>query len=444
MYLRSVLVLVLVATWTHAIGALGWNVPNDPVMGVGTNAIPEYFSGCNSRAFISAYTLSEGEGETQTLTPSIVKSQLFINDELIEEQNCPVHPTLGIPLPLFSMGHSIMFDAAHYGGAGVGTIVIKQKVWEYGSTSPAENSYSVSSKSDAILAGYHSVDANGYAWYSYVDIWSTTQWAWTPYSAEYKISNALTSKFAQMDYDPDVLNSMNWAASTFLSGWSGKNNIFVALHGAPAEGGLPPLLFGASEDPWSAYPGFPSAWPPPTASFPLELIIGTYPEPATTPSATIASNVSLWRIRYYRIAQIGTGLPPFNTSAEPPINLAFIYSCEVASGGGNSDPGIAGDSLYPNGNVYTAVSEFPENQSAVMFEESVQIAAATALRDHCYYWMQIGYSVRRAMDKWEDYMADSDTVFGDSADVYGDHATRISRVYLPSYLSQSTTYVRSL
>lgn len=437
---HAFIVALILGSGPGSDAAIGWRVPDDPVMGTGPDAIPKYFSGCNARAFISAYSLPQSGGDPAPVQPTIIKSQLFLNGQFIEEKIAPSGPTGQVPA--FSMGHSVMFDAAHFGGPGAGTITVEQRVWEVGDTSPQVNSYTAPSASESILAGYHSVDYHGYFWYSSIDLMFNTTWHWTAQSNEMKITGALAPKLNQMSYETDVLNSLQWSAGTFLAGWAGKNIVFAALHGLPQTNNRPARIFGGSEDPWDSYPGFPQAWPPPSNTHPVEMINGVLPVAPNIPAVFIGPYESYWRIRYFRVAQIGTGLPPFNTLAQPPINLAFYYSCDLADGGGNSDPGISGDSLYPNGNVYTGVSSFPENQATVMFSVPVPVAAASTLRDHCFYFLQIGYSVRYAMDKWADFMGISDWDVS-PVHVYGDRATRISRVYISTVGNQSTAFHRN-
>lgn len=65
-------------------------------------------------------------------------------------------------------------------------------------------------------------------------------------------------------------------------------------------------------------------------------------------------------------------MPPFNSLGAPPLNIVLLSVCQAGVVGAN-DPGLPGDLLYPNGNVYSGVSSFPENQGVVIPSEDILV-----------------------------------------------------------------------
>jgi hypothetical protein len=128
----------------------------------------------------------------------------------------------------------------------------------------------------------------------------------------------------------------------------------------------------------------------------------------------------------YRVASNGSGLPPFNSTGSPPINVAFIDSCNAA------DTNSFSPILYPYGNWFTgAPSSFPEDQSLVGYT----ITFSTDQTSQCdeVFWtaLQDGFTVVEA--RQQTYLV----YFGDNrpneADefmpVWGDFYTRLKGVY---------------
>jgi len=402
--------------------ALIWSVPDDPVMGANAPGVPKYFSGCNSRAFASAESAPMGYGPdgTPMIQPTIIRSELHINGTLVSERNCAWHPIFGFLFD-FKHTHSIMFDptAFAYGG---GPITVVLRVWEAGDSSAQERSYSAPSRSSSFIAARYDFNV-------FKRVISRSTGQWTGVVPEFECLPTVQGHLANGGYAVSPLSTLGWSAPDFLNGWFMCNNILSATHGSP--GGpdfniAPPRFSSDRKDDYFIYPAVP-------AEAPADGINGYRPNDGSTHEVT-SSGYEFWRIRPFRVTAIGTGLPPFNSGEQPPINFYFVYACSVGVADGGSSPGIPGDSLYPNGNVYTGVSSSPENQAVLMSTGGLPVASKNLL-DVFYGLLLDGYSVRDAADKvFEDSESDDDPFMV----VKGDHATRIKNVYVsdPYVVSQ--------
>ncbi|MBX3097061.1 MAG: hypothetical protein KF812_09380 [Fimbriimonadaceae bacterium] len=242
----------------------------------------------------------------------------------------------------------------------------------------------------------------------------------------------MADKLDDMGYAPTSLSALGWGPHDFLGGWWISNNVLVVTHGAgggPSPSQSPPRFVSDRDDDSFAYPTTP---PLPSA----DGINGYRPDDGSVVEVTL-SGYEYWRIRPYRVASIGTGLPPFNSGNKPPLNLMFVYACSVGTPDTGSGPGISGDSLYPNGNVYTGVSEYPEHQSNVMSDVNLPVSSREHLKVF-YSTLKNGYSMRVAADNFAGSLGKSPS----QIIVKGDHATRLSKVYLPNATVQSLNYWR--
>lgn len=418
---RYFLTLALWFACVASPATLIWSVPDDPVMGPNEPGVPKYFSGCNSRAFASAESAPIGYGPdgTPMIQPTIMRSELYINGVMVSERNCAWHPVFGF-LYDFKHSHSIMFDptAFAYGG---GPITVLLRVWEVGTSSPQERSYSAPSRSSSFIAARYDFNV-------FKRVINRATGLWTPVTPAFECLPTVQGHLSNGGYTVSPLSILGWSAPDFLTGWFMANNLLSVTHGLP--GGqdyniTPPRFSSDIRDDFFVYPNTP-------AEPEGDALNGYRPSDGTT-HETLSNGFQYWRIRPFRVAAIGTGLPPFNTGEQPPINFYFVYACSVGVADGGSNPGISGDTLYPSGNVYTGVSEIPENQAVLMSTGGLPVASKYLL-DEFYGLLMQGYSVRDSADRvYEDIESDNDPFMV----VKGDHATRIKNVYIADPYTRS-------
>jgi hypothetical protein len=102
-----------------------------------------------------------------------------------------------------------------------------------------------------------------------------------------------------------------WSPFDFIYGMAERTVIFSSTHGTNTEFYAGKKFYDADGDPWI------------TTLRPNGGITSHAP---THPDWLYSVGIGP-----YRAAQMGTGYPPFNSSGQPPINLAFILSCSTGA-----------------------------------------------------------------------------------------------------------------
>lgn len=351
-----------------------WSVPDDP------NGIPQYFSGTNSRAFIAASSAPtpDPNGGLPTLEPTIVKHELWLNDHMISRWEKPANRP-----NIFTARHHIMFDSAYYaGGNGNGPITVQLKVWEVGDTVPQENSYPVQAINNAIIANRNEWEVKKLAW-------SESLQSWVSLSGSFFFSE-VADDFSLMKRPVIGVSHFRWNAADVLDQLGGKNIVVWNAHGLAGQPGNfqiePPRVYSGSDDRSGNAPSGPPFTGP---GYLIERVNGYRPLPPLKYES--GGSIAQWvRVRPWRIEQIGTGLPPFNSLGEPPLNIVLLSVCQAGVVGA-SDPGLPGDLLYPNGNVYSEVSSFSENQGVVIpFEDIMLNQGGLRYSSLWRCWEQVG------------------------------------------------------
>jgi hypothetical protein len=141
---------------------------------------------------------------------------------------------------------------------------------------------------------------------------------------------------------------------------------------------------------------------------------------------------------------IGTGLPPNNSSQNPPLNLVYLVGCNLAT----SDQFTAYCWPYQH-----QTGGSMENQCFVGFNKWVLLRSYTAFAEFMKGAMRIGFSVHMARQlmsqeviNGSDQFEVSDTgIEGDSRsftasdmEIYGDEYTRIKNVYQQNHARSET------
>lgn len=142
----SLLLLTLCGGGLASAGLI-WKVPDDPLV-PGANGVPKYFSGTNSRVFISASSAPQPNpipGEPDLMEPTIKKHELWINGVKVGSWEKPPFRPLS-----FSASYAYMIDSGAFCAPGDDFITVTLKVWEVGDTSPQVGSYTVPVKNRAL------------------------------------------------------------------------------------------------------------------------------------------------------------------------------------------------------------------------------------------------------------------------------------------------------
>jgi hypothetical protein len=253
-------------------------------------AMPNYWSGTNCRA----------SGWAQIGEP-IIAAELYIGGELVHdwEQEDPEE------WPPMDLGLTAMFDSSHF--ANGSTVEIRFRVrglysgWHEGTSDPDPTV-----KNNLLVAAYYDLEnaePGGFG---------STPW---------------TNRFGTRNYTV-VGGSLNtWTSADVLSELSTCNVAYLSCHGMNLRDTLHLLDFNdniAFEDllaPYEVQSCFEDAY---------GHVLCPHPSPPNPPSYlefTFTSNVF-----DNRVTSIGSPgvppFPPFNTTANPPLNLVWIDACE--------------------------------------------------------------------------------------------------------------------
>jgi len=321
---------------------------------------------------------------------------------------------------IFTARHHIMFDSAFYAGSnGNGPIAVKLKVWEVGDTVPQENSYTVQAINNAIIA-------NRNEWEVKRIYWNPSVQQWLPFSGSH-FFDAVQDDFAMIRRPVTGVSHFRWDAADVLDQLGGKNILIWSSHGHAGTLGNysvdPPRVNSGSDDQSGNAPSGPPFY---GTDYVLERVNGYRPLPPAKYEADGAT-VDWVRVRPWRIDQMGSGLPPFNSTSTPPLNVGLFVVCYTGAQGSN-DPGVAGDFLYPSGNAYAGVSSFPENQAVVIPESAVLVDQIRVRTNLFMTRLEAGDTVAEATV----YFEQEHDGYSATANVFGDLHARARFVYTGS------------
>ena len=133
----------------------------------------------------------------------------------------------------------------------------------------------------------------------------------------------------------------------------------------------------------------------------------------------------------YRTPQMGSGLPPFNSTGNPPINLAFLVNC----GSGANEEFLK--FCFPYENAY---GPWLENQAFIGFTPSINISDEFYITVLFIVPLADGYTVNHARAEVLTQADPPIRSFPSGSDpgheltvtdmpIYGDRFTRIRSVY---------------
>lgn len=226
----------------------------------------------------------------------------------------------------------------------------------------------------------------------------------------YRALPSSSSRLPIMGYDlQSYVNSLGWTAIEFGADAQDCNILHVHSHGNSS------FIWSDSNDYWYEYLG----WPPDgnTQRPPTNIYGGSTPIAAPTGSINLYDQ---------RVAANGSGLPPFNSTGKPPINLAYIGACSAAV-----DNTFADGTLYPYGNAFTGVSSWPENQSCVGYALSFKSNQTRAVNEAFWEHVKETYTVTEArVEAFDAYQGSNKPSYAtDFMHVWGDYYTRLKGVY---------------
>lgn len=199
--------------------------------------------------------------------------------------------------------------------------------------------------------------------------------------------------------------SQGWTATQFATAAEACNVLHVHSHGSPER------VWSDSNDYWINHPQ--------DCDPPVCIYGGALPGNAETGA------VSLLNIR---MSANGQGLPPYNSTGSPPINIAYIDACNT--GVNNS---FADGALFPYGNTYVGTSGTPEGQAVFGHAIPVYSSEAEATNEHLWEALRLGYTAHEArINAFFGYQgANAPGTAYDFMHVWGDFYARLKSVYRP-------------
>lgn len=238
--------------------------------GVPGYGMPNYFSGTNSRVNMTVGT-----------TPGGIKRVEFrIGGELVWEADYP-NPALPPYIVTVATQKAVMFDSTRF--APGNNLSVEVKVWSW--TAPFRSFSQVSPVKNAVLLAKHPDP----------EIFGDP-----PQVVYYELG---PSRFNfGFEYG-------EWTPRDFVDGLSGKSVVYVCSHGQSNRFAAGKLW----DDGETEYPTY-------VQPYGNDVYVVGYPE---------------WQERVgvepFRIPQMGSGYPPFNSTGNPPITLVFVSSCSTAA-----------------------------------------------------------------------------------------------------------------
>jgi len=379
-----------------------------------SGSMPAYFSGTNAR--ISAAAIPPIEIPTDNTpailpppnppNPLIVEAWLYIGGQLTYHYDWASLPTPR-PAPYPAMTVNVMFDSTHFADGTNLQIEFRVKD-QNGSIYSNTGAAVVINK--AVLYGRHDFEVGG----------DPEQMGFST------VSQACSGMNIQVR---ESKNERGWKATEFYNSIEGPTSV-VYLH-----------THGWS-DMYVLNPPLPSPWNPDTYMLSdLDELPAVDPDTEYYIYPTQAVRFNPYNVLYHRQLSIGSQYPPFNSTAKPPITLAFCDGC--LSGNDNA---FAEGFLWPYANYYGG---WCEDQSQLGW--SISKWSHCTLDCQVVFWnaLKEGYTVHQArlelfdrFVEWEDEnIPDVQQVNPTNpvglVHIYGDYYTRLHGVYSESSLLTS-------
>jgi hypothetical protein len=307
------------------------------------------------------------------MAPTIHRHELWINNTMIASWVRPPNRPL-----VFSANYAYMIDSGAFCGPGDDTITVTLKVWETGDVSPQVGSYTVPVKNRALTVNRYEWEMSQRNFNEANNNWSTG-FTGSHYLDMMPSLMPLINRSNQSLYNRSFVNGQPryWNGEDFFNAMTGKNFLLLGTHGI----GEYYSGYGFSLAPETDRFDVDHLFPIPPAQFPKrrELLSWQFPLFPQLRQDFVANNGShigtFHRIKSYTSVAQGSGLTPFNSTGEPPLQILFSMACFL--GGDfipNGPTNLASEFLYPYKNTYSTT--FPENQAAVFAAGGVTINKA--------------------------------------------------------------------
>jgi hypothetical protein len=331
--------------------------------------VPLYFSGTNSRAFYRA-SVSPPHNH-------IAVFELYLNDILTLQLNTPCVPGPRNPYLAVQEG-AVMFDSFYF-AYPLSTITVKCRVkaetYPGGSSEWFEHTYSAPSKNAAALFGY---------------------WQTEGMTGGNTVAVA-TAKLGEVQYPCIGITYYGWTFDNYASLIAENRNV-VHHH---SHGNALGVTDGCA------------IWSDPEGIWYGNDIWGRQED--GWPS-----------IEAMRIQQMGSGLPPYNSTQKPPINLAVHMSCLNVVGNESTCVTF----LYPYSNTFV---NYSENQSFISWRIKVKIADTAELTEHLFEALVSGLKAIETAQYMIDNAPTNNYIYEhDDAHAVADGEARLRRVYDPT------------
>lgn len=327
--------------------------------------MPYYFSGtaCRATATIVPFQVPASGYEY------VRRARLYVNNVLVDSYD----QVPGEPIPM-SVSMAAMFDSTYFQHGTLCTV--KAEYWDNLETYYHAESQSLI-RNSALMAAYPEPEH---------------------YSARFFAEQC----FAWPSFYPALMGGA-WDPQQFVDAMNERSIIFVSTHGYYE------TFFAGKE--WVGDITYTTYVKP---SGPNTYILGY---PAWLQSTSVEPN---------RIAQMGGGLPPYNTTQNPPITFAFIISC--VTGATNAFSTF----LHPYQNAYGG---WCEDQAWTGFACELYLKEYEGISRVVFSRLSGGHTIAKAREK----LIASDPPFTnassdkplveDDMPIYGDTHTRVRSVY---------------
>lgn len=365
--------------------------------------MPNYFSSTNSRA------IGHVRGEVGEV---IMYAELCINGEPVETytydiQNAdPRNVSLGA-----------MFDSTHFGHGEEVEISI------LGIDSASNEFYETGSSTvinRLVAYGRYDIEIDGVTWNSPNYEFFSPAKATMPFVAGRFSGYGVAGDGANYHLEA-YENDLMWTGTECLSDIFNATVFYVTSHGF-ANG------FWTDENDYVYDRTLDSDGPP--------TLLERFVSGTGTPSSV---RYPVLPVRQSANGSSSTYLPPYN-DGEPPVNLAFIQACSTSG-----DNHLAEGFLWPYGNVYSGVSDFPENQALVGYGSKVYFYQLVDLVETFFITLiDNGATVFESRVVVEDLIDEAG--FDDpNMIIWGDQAMKAKGVYTGNiHTVDATTWFRSI
>ncbi len=372
--------------------------------------MPNYFSGTNYRAMGEIYPYPPPVGSSGSV--SIVDTQLYVGGELVRSWTRGPEDQINYPLSL-----AVMFDSSRFAANSIIHVrftghdnfgrFYDSDIDDPGNDAPNKNWATLYGRYDFEVAYIYKNSAGQFV---------------IPGGPEeqYRALPPARASLLAMSYQiRKQETSLGWSALDLYPYAKECNVLLINSHSNST------FMNSDTNDLWLQYWGQPVT---------IKNIYGT-----TVPTGAPADSIGLLT---NRIEANGIGLPPFNSTGLPPINIAFMSGCQTAA-----DNQFAEGTLYPYGNVYVGTSEYPEDQACVGFAISFE-TNGNAGAVHTAFWGALANGRIVAIARDIAYEAYEGSNGGDDPTdfmhVYGDFNARLKRVYTPDGSDAPNKWYRSI